>query len=169
MRIGHGYDVHKLVSRAKYLEVYPNRKSPELILGGMIIPHNKVLLGHSDADVVLHALMDALLGAAALEDIGYHFSDKDEKFAQISSIELLKQVKNLLAEKKYSISNIDITIIAEKPKIRPYIPEMKEEISKVLGISLDQLNIKATTTEGLGFIGREEGIAAEAVVSLQGA
>ncbi len=167
MRIGHGYDVHKLVSRDKYLETYPNRKNPELILGGIIIPHDKVLLGHSDADVVLHALMDALLGAAALEDIGHHFSDKDERFAQISSIELLKHVRELLLAKKYSISNIDITVIAEKPKIRPYIPAMKEAITKVLEIENDQLNIKATTTEGLGFIGREEGIAAEAVASLR--
>lgn len=153
-RVGTGYDVHRLVE---------NRK---LILGGVEIPYEKGLLGHSDADVLVHALMDALLGAAALGDIGRHFPDSDETYAGISSIELLTKVKELLDENFYRIGNVDVTLIAQKPKISPYIEEMREIISKALDIDMSRVNIKGTTTEKLGFTGREEGIAAEAVASI---
>ena len=154
MRVGLGYDVHKLVE---------NRK---LILGGVEIPYEKGLLGHSDADVLLHAIMDALLGAAALGDIGKHFPDSDDRYKGISSIKLLEHVGALLDENNYIIENIDATIIAQKPKMAPHIPMMKENIARALHMDPDCLNIKATTEEKLGFTGREEGIASQAVCLL---
>lgn len=154
MRIGMGYDVHKLAD---------NRA---MIIGGIEIPYEKGLLGHSDADVLLHAIMDALLGAAALGDIGKHFPDTNEKYKGISSIELLKAVGTLLEENLYVIENIDATIIAQKPKMLPYIEKMREAIADTLHISAGQINIKATTEEGLGFTGSLEGISAHAVCLL---
>jgi len=154
MRVGMGYDVHKLVE---------NR---ELILGGVTIPYEKGLLGHSDADVLIHAIMDALLGAAALGDIGQHFPDTDARYHGISSIELLKHVGGILDEKGYLIENIDATIIAQRPKMLPHIPKMKENIAKTLGITTDQVNVKATTEEGLGFTGSGEGISSQAICAL---
>jgi len=154
MRVGMGYDVHKLVEGRK------------LIMGGVDIPYEKGLLGHSDADVLLHAIMDALLGAAALGDIGKHFPDTDDRYKGISSIELLKQVGKLLDENNYIIENIDATIIAQKPKMRPYIDEMRKNIAAALGIGEGQVNVKATTEEGLGFTGSGEGISSQAVCSL---
>ena len=156
MRIGMGYDVHKLVV---------NRP---LILGGVTIPHMLGLLGHSDADVLVHAIMDALLGAASLGDIGKHFPDSDPAYKGISSMKLLEHVRALLEEKGYVIDNIDATVIAQKPKLRPYIEEMEKNIATVLGISPDQVNVKATTEEGLGFTGTEEGISAQAICLLSG-
>ncbi len=150
-RIGTGYDVHRLVEGRK------------LILGGVEIPYEKGLLGHSDADVAVHALMDALLGAAALGDIGLHFPDKDAAFKDISSLELLSRVNTLIKGRNFKISNADITIIAQAPKLRPYIDEMRENIARVLGIDISQINIKATTEEGLGFTGSGCGIASQAV------
>lgn len=150
-RIGHGYDVHKLVEGRK------------LIIGGICIPHNFGLLGHSDADVLLHAITDALLGAAALGDIGMHFPDSDKKYKDIDSMILLSEAKKLLDKKNFRISNIDATIIAQAPKLRPYIPEMTRLITDTLELSEGRVNIKATTEEGLGFSGRCEGIAAHAV------
>lgn len=155
MRIGLGYDVHKLVE---------NRK---LILGGVTIPHERGLLGHSDADVLLHAIMDSLLGASALGDIGKHFPDSDDRFKGVSSIVLLSHVGNLLKKKSYTIINIDATIIAQKPKMAPYIMQMRENIGKTLNISIDQINIKATTEEGLGFTGRCEGISAQSICLIE--
>ncbi len=154
MRVGTGYDVHRLVE---------NR---DLILGGVKIPHTLGLLGHSDADVLLHAIMDALLGAAALGDIGKHFPDTDDKYKGISSIKLLENVRDLIMEKGYVVENIDATIIAQKPKLRPYIEEMEKNIAKALEISVDQVNVKATTEEKLGFTGSEEGISSQAVCML---
>lgn len=154
MRIGMGYDVHKLVE---------NR---ELILGGVTIPHTLGLLGHSDADVLVHAIMDALLGAAALGDIGKHFPDTDPQYKGISSIRLLEHVASLLAEHGYLVENIDATIIAQRPKMRPYIEEMERNIASALNISIDQINVKATTEEGLGFTGTEEGISSQAICLL---
>lgn len=154
MRIGMGYDVHRLVE---------NR---DLILGGVLIPWEKGLLGHSDADVLLHAIMDALLGAAALGDIGKHFPDTDPRYKGISSILLLEHVGTLLAEHDYKIGNIDATIIAQKPKLAPYREQMVENIAKALNISTDQICVKATTEEGLGFTGKEEGIASQAIALL---
>lgn len=154
MRVGMGYDVHKLVEGRK------------LIMGGVDIPYEKGLLGHSDADVLLHAIMDALLGAAALGDIGKHFPDTDDRYKGISSIELLKQVGKLLDENNYIIENIDATIIAQKPKMRPYIDEMRSNIAEALGIDAGQINVKATTEEGLGFTGSGEGISSQAICSL---
>lgn len=154
MRIGMGYDVHKLVEER------------DLILGGVKIPYEFGLLGHSDADVLLHAIMDALLGASALGDIGKHFPDTDPKYKGISSIELLKHVGNLLTEHNYKIGNIDATIIAQKPKMAPHIPTMKENIASALNISLDQINVKATTEEGLGFTGEGLGISSQAICLL---
>ena len=151
MRVGMGYDVHKLVEER------------ELILGGVNIPHTLGLLGHSDADVLLHAIMDALLGAAALGDIGKHFPDTDEKYKGISSLKLLEHVGKLIEQEGYVIENIDATVIAQKPKLRPYIEEMEENIAKTLHIEKEQINVKATTEERLGFTGREEGIAAQAI------
>lgn len=154
MRVGMGYDVHRLV------------EEKDLILGGVKIPYEKGLLGHSDADVLLHAIMDSLLGAAALGDIGRHFPDTDERYKGISSMELLKLVKDKIEEKLYFIENIDATIIAQKPKMAPYIPQMIENISKVLGIDKDAVNVKATTEEGLGLTGKGEGISSQAICML---
>ncbi len=155
MRVGLGYDVHKLV------------EGRDLILGGVKVPHALGLLGHSDADVLVHAIMDALLGAAALGDIGKHFPDTDPAYKGADSMKLMAHVKELLDEKGYVIENIDATIIAQKPKLRPYIEEMECNVAKVLGIEKDQINIKATTEERLGFTGREEGMAAQAICSIQ--
>ena len=138
----------------------------KLILGGVEIPWEKGLLGHSDADVLIHAVMDALLGAAALGDIGKHFPDTDPQYKGISSIRLLEHVAKLLEEKGYIVENIDATIIAQKPKMRPYIAQMEENIAKALKIATDQVNVKATTEEGLGFTGTEEGISAQAICAL---
>ncbi len=154
MRIGTGYDVHRLV---------PER---DLIVGGVKIPYEKGLLGHSDADVLLHAIIDALLGAAALGDIGLHFPDNDPAYKGISSLLLLKKTGELLLEKGYLIENIDSVIIAQEPKMRPYIEEMRKNIADVLEIEVEQVNVKATTEEGLGFTGAKEGIAASAVCLL---
>ncbi|MCI6537296.1 2-C-methyl-D-erythritol 2,4-cyclodiphosphate synthase [uncultured Eubacterium sp.] len=154
MRIGMGYDVHKLTEDRK------------LILGGVEIPHTLGLLGHSDADVLLHAIMDALLGAAALGDIGKHFPDTDERYRGISSLKLLEHVAELLEQEHYIIENIDATVIAQKPKLRPYIEEMEQNIADTLHIAKNQVNVKATTEEHLGFTGREEGISANAVCLL---
>lgn len=154
MRIGMGYDVHRLVEDRK------------MIMGGVEIPFEKGLLGHSDADVLLHAIMDALLGAAALGDIGRHFPDTDEAYCGISSIRLLERVGELLEENLFFIENIDATIIAQMPKMRPYIEDMRQNIADALGISLSQVNVKATTEEGLGFTGAGEGIAAQAICLL---
>lgn len=151
IRIGHGYDVHRLVSGRK------------LILGGIEIPHTAGLDGHSDADVLLHAICDALLGAAALKDIGFHFPDTDGIYKNISSLVLLEKVQELIKKKGYKTGNIDATIIAQKPKLAPFIPDMINNISSVLDISADNVNIKATTEEELGFTGAEKGISAHAV------
>ncbi len=155
MRIGMGYDVHRLV------------EDRDLIIGGEKIEYEYGLLGHSDADVLLHAIMDALLGAAALGDIGRHFPDTDERYRGISSVRLLAYVDQLLEENGYSVGNIDATIIAQKPKMASYIPEMRENIANTLGLELNQVNIKATTEEGLGFTGSGEGISAQAVCILE--
>ena len=154
MRVGIGYDVHKLVE---------NRK---LILGGVDIPYEKGLLGHSDADVVVHAIMDAMLGAAALGDIGKHFPDTDERYKGISSIELLRHVGKLLEDNMYIVGNIDATIIAQRPKIGPYREEMVRNVANALGINESQISIKATTEEGLGFTGSGEGISSQAICLL---
>lgn len=155
MRIGMGYDVHRLTD---------NR---ELIIGGVNIPYEKGLLGHSDADVLLHAIMDALLGAAALGDIGKHFPDTDPAYKGISSVALLKHVGRLLDENGFVIGNIDATIIAQKPKMAPHIMHMRENIADALNIDLNQINVKATTEEGLGFTGNGEGISSHAICLLQ--
>ena len=154
MRVGIGYDVHKLVEGRK------------LILGGVCIPYEKGLLGHSDADVLLHAIMDALLGACALKDIGYHFPDNDEKYKGADSLKLLEYVGKLLEEKMYVINNIDAVIIAQRPKLRPYMDEMVKNIAAALKIDEDLVNIKATTEEGLGFTGSGEGISSQAIASV---
>ena len=154
MRIGMGYDVHRLVEGRK------------LIVGGVEIPYEKGLLGHSDADVLLHAIMDALLGAAALGDIGKHFPDTDPAYKGISSIKLLKHVGELLEENLFLIENIDATIIAQAPKMRPHIDAMRQNIADALGIELSQVNVKATTEEGLGFTGSGEGISSQAICLL---
>lgn len=154
MRIGMGYDVHKLV------------EGRNLILGGVNIPYEKGLLGHSDADVLLHAIMDALLGAAALGDIGKHFPDTDPAYKGISSIELLKKVGALLEEEGFLIENIDATIIAQAPKMRPHIDTMRENIARALAVEVGQVNVKATTEEGLGFTGTGEGISSQAICML---
>lgn len=151
MRIGHGYDVHKLAE---------NRK---LIVGGVEIPHDKGLLGHSDADVLLHAISDALLGAAALGDIGLHFPPEDMNFKDIDSRILLRKVAELLKNNGYRVINVDSTILAQKPKMKPYINAMRENIAKDLGLDISKVSVKATTEEGLGFTGEEKGIAAHAV------
>ncbi|MGM9578537.1 MAG: 2-C-methyl-D-erythritol 2,4-cyclodiphosphate synthase [Evtepia sp.] len=155
MRIGHGYDVHRLV---------PGRK---LILGGVEIPHALGLLGHSDADVVTHALMDALLGAAALGDIGQHFPDKDPSYADISSLVLLGKVMDLLHQAGWRVENADMTILAQQPKLMPHIPQMRQNLSRAMGVPVSAISVKATTEEGLGFTGREQGIAAHSVVLLE--
>ena len=154
MRVGMGYDVHKLV------------EGRDLIIGGVKIPHTLGLLGHSDADVLLHAIMDALLGAAALGDIGKHFPDTDPQYKGISSIKLLEHVAALIEEKGYIVENIDATIIAQKPKMRPYIEEMEKNIATALKIDVSQINVKATTEEGLGFTGTEQGISSQAICAL---
>ncbi|NLY43688.1 MAG: 2-C-methyl-D-erythritol 2,4-cyclodiphosphate synthase [Clostridiaceae bacterium] len=155
MRVGYGYDVHRLVEGRK------------LVLGGVHIPFEKGLLGHSDADVLVHAIMDALLGAAALRDIGYHFPDTDDRYKGISSILLLKRVGELLEEKGYAVNNIDATVVLQRPKLAPYIEQMAANIAEALGTEKTSVNIKATTTEGLGFTGTGEGVAAQAVATIK--
>jgi len=155
MRIGHGYDVHRLV------------KDRKLILGGVEIPYEKGLLGHSDADVLTHAVMDALLGAAGLGDIGKHFPDTDPAYAGADSLKLLEHVVSLLEQEGWRIGNVDATILAQRPKLAPHIPQMRENLSERMKISLGQVNVKATTEEGLGFTGSGEGMAAHAVCLLQ--
>jgi 2-C-methyl-D-erythritol 2,4-cyclodiphosphate synthase len=155
MRIGNGYDVHRLVDGRK------------LIIGGVEVPHDKGLLGHSDADVLLHAICDALLGAAALGDIGRHFPDSDGRYRDISSLKLLAEVIRLLADKGYVVNNIDATIVAERPKMAPHIPAMIGNIAAAVQVGPDAVNVKATTTEGLGFAGKGEGIAAYAVCTVR--
>ena len=154
-RVGHGYDVHKLVEGRAF------------ILGGVDIPFEKGLLGHSDADVLVHAIMDALLGGAALGDIGRHFPDSSDEFRGISSLKLLSKVKELLENEDFSVVNIDATIVLQKPKIASYIAEMETNISKTLGLDEGRVNVKATTEEHLGFTGRGEGVSAHAVVMLK--
>ena len=154
MRIGHGYDVHRLVEGRK------------LILGGVEVPHTLGLLGHSDADVLTHAVMDALLGAAALGDIGRHFPDTDPAYAGADSLKLLDHVVELLEEKGYQVGNVDTTILAQKPKLAPYIEKMRDNLAARMKVEPDQVNVKATTEEKLGFTGAEEGIAAHAVALL---
>lgn len=155
MRVGHGYDVHRFA------------EGRDLVLGGVKIPYEAGLLGHSDADVLTHAIMDALLGAAALGDIGLHFPDSDPAYRGIDSLILLGRVGALLSEKGYAVGNIDATVIAEKPKLRPYIEDMRKNIAKTLGIPVDSVNVKATTEEGLGFTGELLGIAAHAVCLIE--
>ena len=155
MRIGMGYDVHKLT------------EGRDLILGGVNIPWEKGLLGHSDADVLIHAVMDALLGAAALGDIGKHFPDTDPAYKGISSVKLLVHVAELLKENGYTIGNIDATIIAQKPKMAPHIPQMRKNMAEAMGIPESSLNIKATTEEGLGFTGTMQGISSQAICCIQ--
>lgn len=154
MRVGIGYDVHKLVEGRK------------LIIGGVDIPYEKGLLGHSDADVLLHAIKDSILGAAALGDIGKHFPDTDPKYKGASSLGLLKEVGILLDSKGYLVNNLDAIIIAQSPKMAPHIDNMKSNVAEALNIEIDKVNIKATTTEGLGFVGVGEGIAAKSIVSI---
>ncbi len=155
MRVGMGYDVHRLV------------KDRKLILGGVEIPFEKGLLGHSDADVLLHAVMDAMLGAAAMGDIGMHFPDTDERYRGISSMELLEDVSVMLRKGGMRVENIDATVIAQRPKLLPYCGQMRENIAEVLGLKIGQVSVKATTEEGLGFTGKGKGIAAQAVCLLQ--
>ena len=155
MRVGMGYDVHKLV------------EGRDLIMGGVNIPYEKGLLGHSDADVLFHAISDALLGAAALGDIGKHFPDTDPKYKGADSLKLLEHVGKLLDAKLYVIENIDETIIAHRPKMAPHIPQMRENIAKALGLDVDQVNVKATTEEGLGFTGSGEGISSQAICAIE--
>lgn len=155
IRVGHGYDVHRLTE---------NRK---LIIGGVDIPFEKGLLGHSDADVLLHAVSDSLLGAAALGDIGKHFPDTDEKYKGADSLVLLKKVGELLADKGYKIANVDATILAQRPKLAPYIQDMRSNIAEALGLEIDDVSVKATTEEGLGFTGEGLGIAAHSVCLIE--
>lgn len=155
MRIGHGYDVHRLV------------EDRALVLGGVEIPHAKGLLGHSDADVLTHAVMDALLGAAGLWDIGHAFPDTDPAYKGISSMVLLERVMETLNDKGLSVGNVDATILAQQPKLAPHIPQMRANLARIMGVSEDRVNVKATTEEGLGFTGAEEGIAAHAVALLR--
>jgi 2-C-methyl-D-erythritol 2,4-cyclodiphosphate synthase len=155
IRIGHGFDVHAFA------------EGRSLIIGGVEISHERGLLGHSDADVLLHAICDALLGAAALGDIGKHFPDSDARFKGIDSRKLLRHVAELLAGRGWQVGNVDATIIAQAPKMAPHIASMREHIAEDIGIAAEQVNVKATTTEHLGFTGREEGIAAEAVCLIQ--
>ena len=157
MRVGHGYDVHRLTEGRK------------LILGGVEIPYEKGLLGHSDADVLTHALMDALLGAAGLGDIGRHFPDTDDRYLGADSIELLKHVCCLLEEKGYRVGNADVTVIAQRPKLAPFIPAMRSRLAAAMGVEEDAVNIKATTEEKLGFTGEGLGIAAHAVALIESA
>lgn len=155
-RIGHGYDVHKLV---------PNRK---LILGGVEIPHETGLLGHSDADVLIHAVMDAVFGAMGEGDIGKHFPDTDESYKDISSMILAEKCASIMQKNGYSIGNIDVTVIAQRPKLAPYIEKMRDNVAKAFATDVSRVNIKATTEEGLGFTGRKEGIATHAVALIKG-
>ena len=155
MRIGHGYDVHRLV------------EGRDLILCGVNVPHTLGLLGHSDADVALHALMDAMLGAAALGDIGRHFPDSDPQYKGISSMLLLKHVMKLTVENGYRVENADVTIVAQKPKLRPYIDQMRQRLADAIGVEVERISVKATTTEKMGFEGEERGISAHAVCLLQ--
>ena len=152
IRVGYGYDVHRYV------------EGHRLILGGVTVPAERGLLGHSDADVLLHAIADALLGAAAMRDIGYHFPDTDPRYAGADSVVLLREVFRLLLERGYRVGNIDATIVAEAPKLSPFVPRMQERIAETLDLSVDEISIKATTNERMGFVGREEGMAAHAVV-----
>jgi 2-C-methyl-D-erythritol 2,4-cyclodiphosphate synthase len=154
MRVGTGYDVHRLV------------QGRPLVLGGVTIPHDKGLSGHSDADVLVHAACDALLGAAGLGDLGEHFPDSDEAFRGIYSIELLKRCRQLIHEKGFVVVNLDGVIVAQAPKLNPFRKDMEKTMAEALGLPADRINIKATTTEGLGFVGRQEGIAAQCVVSI---
>lgn len=154
-RFGMGYDVHQLVEGRK------------LIIGGVEIPHRLGLLGHSDADVLLHAIADALLGAAALGDIGRHFPDTDPRYAGADSLRLLAHVMQLLRDKGYTVGNVDATIVAQKPKMKDFIPQMNENIARVLGVTTDQVNVKATTEEKLGFTGTEQGVSAYAVAGIE--
>ncbi|MGX4601645.1 2-C-methyl-D-erythritol 2,4-cyclodiphosphate synthase [Faecalimicrobium sp. JNUCC 81] len=154
MRVGLGYDVHKLVEGRK------------LIIGGVNVPHEKGLLGHSDADVLVHAVMDSILGALALGDIGKHFPDTDERYKGADSIKLLEFVNNLIKEKGYTIGNIDCTIIAQSPKMAPYIMDMRENIARTLNTDIENINVKATTEEGLGFTGSKQGIASQSICML---
>ena len=155
MRIGHGYDVHRLV------------EGRALILGGVRIPYEKGLLGHSDADVLTHALMDALLGAAALGDIGRLFPDNDDRFAGADSVALLREVIRIIHDQGYTVGNVDCTVLAQRPKLAPYILQMRERLCEAMGISIEQVSVKATTEEGLGFTGEGKGIAAHAVALLE--
>ncbi len=155
VRIGHGYDVHRLVEGRK------------LILGGVEVPHSLGLLGHSDADVLTHAVMDALLGAAGLWDIGHAFPDSDDRFKDISSLLLLERVMEMIKEKGYWVGNVDCTLLAQRPKLAAYIPQMRDNLACLMEVDTDRVNVKATTEEGLGFTGREEGIAAHAVCILE--
>ena len=155
MRIGHGYDVHRLVEGRR------------LILGGVDIPWERGLLGHSDADVLTHAVMDALLGAAGLGDIGTHFPDTDPAYAGADSMKLLAHVVELLREQGFSVGNVDATVLAQRPKLAPHIPAMRDNLARVMGVSPDRVNVKATTEEGLGFTGSGEGIAAHAVALIE--
>ena len=155
IRVGHGYDVHRLVE---------NRR---LIIGGVEIPYEKGLLGHSDADVLLHAISDALLGAAAMGDIGKHFPDNDQKYKDADSLVLLRRVATMLFQEKYRICNVDATVIAQAPKLAPHIPEMRRKIAYALDLDISQVNVKATTEEGLGFTGEKAGIAAHAVCLIE--
>lgn len=155
MRIGHGYDVHRLVEGRK------------LILGGVEVPYEKGLLGHSDADVLTHAVMDALLGAAGLGDIGQHFPDSDDRFLGADSLELLRQVCGMLSERGYRIGNVDVTVIAQRPKLAGFIPAMRENLAAVMGLRPEDVNVKATTEEKLGFTGEGLGIAAHAVALIE--
>ena len=155
MRIGHGYDVHRLVEGRR------------LILGGIEIPYEKGLLGHSDADVLTHALMDSLLGAAALGDIGKLFPDSDPRYAGADSVELLREVCRVIREAGYQVGNVDCTVIAQRPKLAPFIPQMREKLASAMGITPDRVSVKATTEEGLGFSGEGLGIAAHAVALIE--
>ena len=155
MRVGHGYDVHRLVEGRK------------LILGGVEVPYEKGLLGHSDADVLTHAVMDALLGAAGLGDIGQHFPDSDDRFLGVDSLELLRQVCGMLSERGYRIGNVDVTVIAQRPKLAGFIPAMRENLATVMGLRPEDVNVKATTEEKLGFTGEGLGIAAHAVALIE--
>ena len=155
MRIGHGYDVHRLVEGRK------------LILGGVEIPYEKGLLGHSDADVLTHALMDALLGAAALGDIGRHFPDNDPRYAGADSVMLLREVHRVLTEAGYRVENVDCTVLAQRPKLAPFIPRMRENLAEAMGLEVGCVSVKATTEEGLGFTGEGLGIAAHAVALIE--
>ena len=155
MRIGHGYDVHRLVEGRK------------LVLGGAEVPYEKGLLGHSDADVLTHAVMDALLGAAGLGDIGQHFPDSDDRFLGADSLELLRQVCGMLSERGYRIGNVDVTVIAQRPKLAGFIPAMRENLAAVMGLRPEDVNVKATTEEKLGFTGEGLGIAAHAVALIE--